>query len=102
MNSAPGFGRKSSCGKPVGQNVVLTIPVTFRSILVHAFGSIPVYPGSSAFGSIPVSFGSIPVLISNATPIISKQGTSSHGGNGVRAVARRKKGMLLIIFGYIL
>ncbi|PKI31010.1 hypothetical protein CRG98_048599, partial [Punica granatum] len=25
MNSAPGFGRESSCGKPVGQNGVLTV-----------------------------------------------------------------------------
>ncbi|PKI41495.1 hypothetical protein CRG98_038114 [Punica granatum] len=72
---------------------------------LSAFGSIPViqvYPGLSAFGSIPVSFGSIPVLISRAMSHYIQARHEQPWGNVIRAVAGRKKGMLLIIFGYIL
>ncbi|OWM90304.1 hypothetical protein CDL15_Pgr014142 [Punica granatum] len=75
-----------------------SIPVTFRSILVHAFGSIPViqvYPGSFTFESIPV-------LISRAMSHYIQARHEQPWGNVIRAVAGCKKGMLLIIFGYIL
>ncbi|PKI37529.1 hypothetical protein CRG98_042081 [Punica granatum] len=92
---------------------------SFRSILVvfgsipviqvypgsSAFGSIPViqvYPGSSAFRSIPVSFGSIPVIISRAMSHYIQARHEQPWGSGIRAVAGPKKGVLLIIFGYIL
>ncbi|PKI34210.1 hypothetical protein CRG98_045399, partial [Punica granatum] len=70
-----------------------------------AFGSIPViqvYPSSSAFGSIPVSFGSILVLISRAMSHYIQARHEQPWGNVIRAVAGHKKGMLLIIFGHIL
>ncbi|PKI50069.1 hypothetical protein CRG98_029538 [Punica granatum] len=80
-----------------------SIPVSFRSICIRVYpGLIQVYPGSSAFGSIPVSFGSISVLLSRAMSHYFQAGHEQPWGNGIRAVAGRKKGMLLIIFGYIL
>ncbi|PKI54483.1 hypothetical protein CRG98_025125 [Punica granatum] len=35
MNSVPGFSRESSCGKPVGQNGVLTPPVLNRPLILY-------------------------------------------------------------------
>ncbi|PKI75901.1 hypothetical protein CRG98_003700 [Punica granatum] len=60
-----------------------------------AFGSIPiiqVYPGSSTFGSISVSFGSIPVIISRAMSHYIQARHEQPRGSYNRAVAGPKKG----------
>ncbi|PKI35320.1 hypothetical protein CRG98_044288, partial [Punica granatum] len=98
-------------------------PSPFRSILV-SFRSIPVHSSLSRSRSglswshsglswshsglsrsiqvYPGPFGSIPVLIFDMISRYIQSGYEQPWGNGIRAVAGPKKGVLLMIFGYIL
>ncbi|PKI45298.1 hypothetical protein CRG98_034312 [Punica granatum] len=99
MNSAPGFGRESSCGKPVGQNGVLTgaqpcLPLGLADAPIFALARTCAtfkWPPSAKGGRLYVYVPFLSVVVTTGVTPLPDSSASQDGKRGSRRYFRRSQ-----------